>query len=114
MVHFVNCQIEIYEPSEKPHLDPYTNEPKDTWDLITVVDADFQNISPEDTQREVGKFLEDTHKIYVDIDTPVTDKSVIKIKGEPHTYEVIGSPQKFPTFHNFTKIIVQRERHDTL
>lgn len=114
MVHFVNCQIEIYEPSEEPHLNKYTNELEDVWDLVATVDADFQHIAPEDTQREIGKFLEDTHKIYVDIETPVTDKSRIKIKGEPSTYEVIGSPQKFPTFHDFTKIIVQKERQDTL
>lgn len=114
MVHFVNCQIEIYEPSETPHINKYTNEPEDTWDLVATVDADFQNISPEDTQREVGKFLEDTHKIYVDLGTPITDKSVIKVKGFPETFEVVGSPQIFPTFHNFIKIIVQRERHNTL
>ena len=114
MVYFPNCEIEIYEPSETPEICCYTGELKDTWTLITIVEADFQPITPKDTQVEYGKLLEDTYKIYVDLEVPVTDKSLIKIVGEEPTYEVTGSPERWNRFHNFKKIIVQVQRHNTL
>lgn len=112
--YYPNCRIEIYEPSES-ELDCYTGEPLDTWDLVTTVPADFQPVSDDDVQSEWGKELKDLFKVYVDGDTPVTDKSRLKIVGEPEvSYDIVGSPQRWNRFHHFIKIIVQIQRHSTL
>lgn len=112
--YYPNCKIEIYEPSEAPEMDCYTGEPLDTWDLIAIVKADFQPTNDDDLQHEWGKELEDTFKVYVHENTPITDKSRIKIVGEKPTYEVVGSPQRWNRFHHFIKIIVQIQRQPTL
>ena len=76
----------------------------------------MQPFSQYDTelQREVGTFLQDTYKCYVEQDTPITSKSKIKIVGEDETYTVLDFPQRWYRFHHFMKIIVQLERHSTL
>lgn len=112
--YYPNCRIEIYEPSESPELDCYTGEPMDTWDLVTITDADFQPTNDDDVQSEWGKELKDLFKVYVEEDTPITDKSRIKIVGETPTYDVIGSPQRWNRFHHFLKVIVQIQRQPTL
>lgn len=112
--YYPNCQIEIYEPSETPEIDCYTGEPLETWDLVTIVDADFQPTNDDDIQESWGKELKDLFKVYVEERTPITDKSRIKIVGESLTYDVVGSPQRWNRFHHFKKIIVQIQRHPTL
>lgn len=112
--YYPNCEIEIYEPSESPDVCCYTGELKDTWDLVTIVKADFQPTNDDDLQHEWGKELEDLFKVYVHENTQITDKSRIKIVGEDATYEVVGSPQRWNRFHHFIKIIVQIQRHPTL
>lgn len=114
--YYPNVKIEIYEPSESPELDCYTGEPLDTWDLITICPCDMQdmNSTDDEEQKEVGTFLQDTYKCYVEQGTPITDKSRIKIVGEDETYTVISKPQRWYRFHHYIKFIVQLERHKTL
>lgn len=114
--YYPNCKIEIYEPSEAPEIDCYTGEPLDTWDLVTICPCDMQPFIERDKelQKEVGTFLQDTYKCYVEQDTPITDKSRIKIVGEDKTYTVLDFPQRWYRFHHFMKVIVKLERHETL
>lgn len=111
---FPNCTIEIYEPSEKPKLNKYTGEPEDEWILVDTVKADFQQNNNTEKQEEYGKVLEDQFDVYVDLSTTVSDRSIIKIVGEPKTYDVIGTPQRWNRFHNFIKIVVQEHRKSVL
>ena len=111
---FPNCMIEIYEPVDGECC-PYTGERKDAWRLIDTVPADFQpNKDGSDEQTEYGNILTDSYKIYVHINTKITDKSRIKIVGRDASFEVIGFPQEWNRFHLFKKIIVQTHRHSVL
>lgn len=114
MTFFPNCTIEIYELSETETFNEYTGEPEDTWIRVDTVPADFQPNNNKETQHEYGKELQDTFKVYVDLNTIVSDKSIIKIVGEPKTYDVIGTPQKWNRFHKYIKIIVQEHRKPVL
>lgn len=116
MVYFPNCTIEIYEPVESEEYDKYTGEPKDKWELVTSLRADFQRMTNDEDQEEWGKDIKDRFKIYVPLNTPVTHKSVIKVKSdfENRTFDVIGVPQYWNRFHMFRKIIVQVQRRAIL
>ena len=59
---------------------------------------------------EYGKILEDTYKIYFDIDVPVTDTMIIRRVGEAETYTINGSPSKYHTLIPHIKVNVQKQR----
>ena len=57
-----------------------------------------------------GKILNDTFKLFLDYDVPITDKMMIKKKGENNTYMLIGSPQKYDQFLRHQEVTVQKTR----
>lgn len=105
-----NIQLEIYEPRITGDFDEYTGAKKEEYELISTVPADFQNNSANDTQAEQGKKLEDTFKVYVKIDTQVTDRSILRIKGESDTYKLEGSPQKFTNIIPHLRLQLKKHR----
>lgn len=117
MVYFPNCQIQIYEEQQdNEEYDEYTGEPKSKWVLTDTVPADFQRISEDESQEEWGKDLQDTFKVYVDLNTHINNRCVVKIIDdiENRTFDVIGEPEYWNRFHMFRKIILQVQRKSTL
>ena len=112
MVFFPNQELELWAYTESTtEFNPYL-EPKKEYYLKTTVPCDFQAMSPNETIREFGEVLEDTYKIYLDKDVEVTHDMVLRIKGEPATYEITGTPinnnHLAPVQHK--KLVVQKQR----
>lgn len=107
---FNNCQIQIYEPVKTGGHDKYTGAKEEKYVLKTTVPANFQNNSNSDTEVEQGKKLEDTYKVYVNINTPVTDRSILRKVGEQQTYKIEGSPQKFTNLIPHIKLNIKLHR----
>ena len=106
---FPNCIIELYEYTENEEYDVY-GEPTVSYNKISEHICDFQTLSTRDQQQMFGKILNDTFKLWVEYDVPINDKMMIKRKGEPDTYLIIGSPQKYDHFLKHQEITVQKTR----
>lgn len=112
MVFFPNEEMELWEYKES--VTDYTSyhDPKKEYQLVTTIPCDFQPMSPKDSLSEFGEILEDTFKIYADLDVPVNSSMIIRLKDKPDTYEITGTPNHnnhlLPVHHK--KIIVQKQR----
>lgn len=112
MVFFPNQELELWDYTEsETEFNPYL-EPKKEYHLTATVPCDFQSMSPNETLREFGEVLEDTYKIYIDQDVPVTSSMILRLKDEPDTYEITGTPinnnHLIPVQHK--KLVVQKQR----
>lgn len=115
MVFFPNQELELWEYKESTtEFDSYL-EPKKEYYLVDTVPCDFQVMSQQDNLHEFGEVLEDTYKIYLDHTVEVTPSMILRIKGQPDTYEVIGTPADnnhlLPIMHK--KLEVQKQRKPT-
>lgn len=109
MPFFINSEVELYEYSENEEYDVY-GEPTVSYTLIGTYPCDFQALSNKDSQMMFGKILTDTFKLFLDLEVPITDKMMIKKKGEPDTYMLIGSPLKYNHFLKHQEVTIQRTR----
>ena len=103
---FINATIELYDYTEKEEYDVY-GEPIVSYEKVGEYPCDWQTLSTRDSQLMFGKILNDTFKIFLDINVPVNDKMLIRRKG---TYMVIGSPQKYEHFLRHQELTIQRTR----
>ena len=106
---FPNCEVELYEYTENEEYDIY-GEPIVSYNKVGIYSTDFQTLSSNDSERMFGKILNDTFKLFFDIDVPITDKMMIKKKGEIDTYVILGSPQKYDHFLKHQTVTVQKTR----
>ena len=114
MVFFPNQELELYEYVETSELNSYL-EPKKEYQLHSTVPCDFQPMTPNESLREFGEILEDTYKIYVDVNVPVVSSMILKIKGQQDTYEITGTPiqnNHLPEVQHI-KLIVKKQRKPT-
>ena len=91
MVFFPNEQINLYEYTDSETLDLYGN-PKKAYVYVTTVPCNFQVMTPKDSLQEFGEILEDTYKIYVDVDVTVSPTTVIELVRDNSQYNVTGTP----------------------
>lgn len=110
MVFFPNRTIEIWEPLESTEYDEYTDDYLIKWSITHIIKVDWQPISAKESMEEFGEILQDTYKIYTQ--TKIKPSSRIRIRGEPDTYKVQGTPQYNDHFHATThhKIILIKEQ----
>ena len=110
MVFFPNSKIELWEYCEDDSIPNFFGETTASYTLVGVYDGDFQNMSPKDSLQEYGKILEDTFKVYFDVNVPVTDTMILRKVDEPYTYTINGSPQKYRNVLPHIKVNLQRQR----
>ena len=111
MVFFPNHELELWEYTETDELNSYL-EPKKQYCLTKTIPCDFQSMTPKETLKEFGEITEDTYKIYIDSEEPVTSSMILRIQGKPDTYEVTGTiinNNHLPVV-NHQKIIVKKHR----
>lgn len=107
---FRKKELEIYDYKEDTLEYNVYGEPKERYTYVGTYPCDFQPLSPNATLKEFGKILTDTYKIYLNINTPINDKSVFRLKGESDTYICIGSPQYHYNIIKHVKVEVQKTR----
>lgn len=111
MVFFPNEQLELWEYTETEELDSYL-EPKKQYCLKKTIPCDFQSMTPKESIKEFGEIREDTYKIYINLNEPVDNSTVLRIQGETSTYEITGTVirNNHLPMVNHQKIIVQKHR----
>lgn len=111
MVFFPNENVELWEYGENEEIPNFFGESTSEYSYVGTFPCDFQSMSPKDTLNEIGKILEDTFKIYMDIDVPISDTMLLRLVGKIETYSIIGSPIR--NNHNIVphiKVVVQKQR----
>lgn len=111
MVFFPNEQIDLYDYTTLETLDSYGN-PKIGYVYITTVPVDFQPMTAKDSMQEYGEILEDTFKMYCEIDLNVTNTMVVRLVSDGSVYNITGTPQVNNHFikTNHKKILLQKLR----
>lgn len=110
MVFFPNEIMELWEYGENEEIPNFFGETTKKYTLVGTYPCDFQNMSPKDSMNEFGKILQDTYKIYVDLDTPITDTMIIRLKDQEDTYQITGTPQRNNHILYHIKILVTKMR----
>lgn len=106
---FNKKQVELYDYTESTEYNVY-GEPKEEYTYIGTYQCDFQPLSPSATLKQYGKILTDTYKIYLNINTPINDKTILRIKGGKDTYELVGSPEYHTNILPHIKLQVKKTR----
>lgn len=111
MVFFPNEKLELYQYTETTEMNYYM-EPKHEYRYHSTVPCDFQSMTPSDDLKEFGEIQEDTYKIYVDKNTPVTHSMVLKLEDKPDTYEITGmvTLNNHLPIVNHIKLVVRKHR----
>ena len=115
MVFFPNEKLELWEYSESTTEFNSYLEPKKEYTLTTTIPCDFQVMTPKESLKEFGEIIEDTYKIYIDINVNITSSMILRIQGKTDTFEIIGTPvtnnHLLPVQHQ--KIFVKKQRKPT-
>ena len=106
---FPHCTIEYYQYTENEEYDVY-GEPIVSYEKAGECICDFQPLSSKDSQMMFGKILNDTFKLFIEYNIPVTDKMMIKKKDEPKTYMIVGGPLRYDHFLRHQEMTVQKTR----
>ena len=97
-MYFPNTTMQIFTYTDLPETDAYGNSKKG-YVYRETVPVDFQASSRRDKLTEAGELLQDTYKIYLDVNVEVHANDIFR-DPEGNTYTVIGTP----IFNNRFKI----------
>lgn len=108
---FKNTIIELYSFQEGEY-DDYGR--KNDYVLKGEYSADIQPLSPQSSQQIFGKILQDTYKMYLNIDVPIEDTDMVKIPSQG-TFEIVGSVEVWNHgLINHKKVTLKKLRKDEL
>lgn len=112
MVYFPNVELELYSYTESLTEFNSYYEPKREYTLIDTVPCNFQPMTPNDSLKEFGEILTDTYKAIIDYNVSVDPKMLVKVKGKPDTYEIVGTPMTNTHFNptKHTKLVLRKQR----
>ncbi len=89
-MYFPNTTMDIFTYTDLSETDDYGNSKKG-YVYRETVNVDFQASSRRDTLTEAGELLQDTYKIYLDVNVEVNTNDIFKDE-EGNTYTIIGTP----------------------
>lgn len=90
MPFYPNMEMQIFTYTDLPETDAYGNSKKG-YVYHETVPVDFQASSRRDKLTEAGELLQDTYKIYLDINVLVNSNDIFR-DTEGNTYTIIGTP----------------------
>ena len=83
-------EMEIFSYTDSLVKDAYGNFKKE-YIYRETVPVDFQASSRRDKLTEAGEILQDTYKIYLDVNVTVNSNDIFKDE-DGNTYTIIGTP----------------------
>ena len=89
-MYFPNTTRQIFTYTDLSETDAYGNSKKG-YVYRETVPVDFQASSRRDKLTEAGELLQDTYKIYLDVNVEVHANDIFKDE-DGNTYTVIGTP----------------------
>lgn len=107
MPFYPNTTAELWAYNEETMFDEY-GDPLTDYTFRETVEADIQPVSPTSSLKEFGKILQDTYKLYLDINTEIHDTDRIIIDDKK--YEIIGSVEVWNHILKFKKVTIRLQR----
>lgn len=89
-MYFPNTTMQIFTYTNLSETDAYGNSKKG-YVYRETVPVDFQASGRRDKLTEAGELLQDTYKIYLDVNVTVNSNDIFK-DPDGNTYTVIGTP----------------------
>lgn len=89
-MYFPNTTMQIFTYTDLSETDAYGNSKKG-YVYRETVNVDFQASSRRDKLTEAGEILQDTYKIYLDVNVEVKPNDIFKDE-DGNTYTIIGTP----------------------
>lgn len=109
-IKFPNRKLEIWD-YEEGSIDEYGTTKK--YVLNSVISVDSQPLSHADAMKNSGSLIEDTMKIYCNINAPITATSILRFTDEDSTYKVIGNPERNNHLIPHMKVEIQLQQVKT-
>lgn len=106
---FNNTTIQLYSYQSTGEYDEYGK--KFEYKCKGIFEVDLQPLSPSSSQQIFGRIEQDTYKMYLSIDVPITSTDLVKIE-DLGVFEIVGTPEKWNHILNHTKVILQKHRKD--
>lgn len=108
VLFFPNTELKAYSYSPTIVYDE-DDVPTTGYEYRENIKVDLQPVSAEDSQREFGKILQDTYKIFLEPNTEINDTDIL-IDDEGNEYKVIGTPQNWNHLLNHKHVLLQKQR----
>ena len=90
MVYYPNMSMDICTYTDTVEMDAYGN-PVKGYVYRETVPGDFQPSSRNDRLTEAGELLQDTYRLYLDVNVDVDPTDIFR-DPEGNTYTIIGTP----------------------
>ena len=90
MVYYPNIQMDICSYTDTENLDAYGN-PEKAYVYRKTIPVDFQPSSRNDRLTEAGEILQDTYRMYLDVDIQIDPTDIFR-DPDGNTYTIIGTP----------------------
>lgn len=108
---FNNTNIQLFEYVELDEEDFFGE--KHEYRFKGEYNVDIQPVTPSSSQEIFGRIVQDTYKIYLNVDVPIRDTDIIKIP-DFGTFEIIGSVEKWNHLLNYQKAIIKKHRKEVI
>lgn len=108
---FNNTNIQLFEYVELDEEDFFGE--KHEYRFKGEYNVDIQPVTPSSSQEIFGRIVQDTYKIYLNIDVPISDTDLIKVP-DFGTFEIIGSVEKWNHLLHYQKAIIKKHRKEVI
>lgn len=90
MPYYPNITMDIFNYVDSDEKDAYDN-PIKSYVYYTTINVDFQPSSRNDRLTEAGEILQDTYRMYLDVDIQIDPTDIFR-DPDGNTYTIIGTP----------------------
>ena len=90
MVYYPNMSMDICTYTDTVEMDAYGN-PVKGYVYRETVPVDFQSSSRNDRLTEAGELLQDTYRLYLDVNVDVDPTDIFR-DSDGTTYTIVGTP----------------------
>ena len=108
---FNNTTIQLYGYVELDEEDFFGE--KHEYRLKGEYNCDIQPVTPSSSQQTFGRIVQDTYKIYLNIDVPIDGTDLIRIP-DLGTFEIVGSVEKWNHVLDYQKATIKKRRKDVI
>ena len=112
MPFFPNEELELWSYNELEEYNDY-GDPVVEYDLVGTYPCNIEPLNTNDSIKNYGKILQDAYTVFIDTDVPIEDTMILRLKGKPETYKILGTPMLFNRLLKHWEVEIQKQRVQT-
>ena len=106
---FPNEEIELWSYNETEEYNDY-GDPIVEYNLVGTYPCNIDPLTTNDSIKKYGKILQDTYTVFLDSDVPIEDTMILRLKGKPETFKILGTPMLYNHFLKHYEVEIQKQR----